>query len=85
MQETYIAGMGYYRSDDDLFTVQMLRTRPALLAEVLDRCVEERGDSTRYRKLRKFELAAMLADFATGDRRNQESMARDPRFNRTSA
>lgn len=82
MATTYIPGMGYYMSDEDLFNAQMTRTHKALLAEVLDRRVEERGDSTRYRKLRKGELAAMLADFATGDRRNQESMAHDPRFNK---
>lgn len=61
---------GRYVSDADLFNAQMCRTRAELLREVLDRCVEERGDSSFLRTLRKQHLAGMLADFATGNRRN---------------
>ncbi len=61
---------GRYVSDADLFDVQYARTRADLLREVLDRCAEERGDSSFLRTLRKVHLASMLADFATGSRRN---------------
>ncbi len=61
---------GRYTSDSDLFDREMRRTRADLLREVLERCVEEMGDSTRIRGLRKVHLAGMLADFATGNRRN---------------
>lgn len=59
-----------YVSDADLFNAQMCRSRAELLREVLDRCVEGRGDSSFLRTLRKVHLAGMLADFATGSRRN---------------
>lgn len=65
-----VPGWGRYVSDQDLFDREMTRTRASLLREVLDRCVEEMGDSTRIRGLRKIHLAGMLADFATGSRRN---------------
>ncbi len=65
---------GRYVSDPDLFNAEMARTRADLLAEVLDRCATERGDSSFLRTLRKIHLAGMLADFATGARRNAEDM-----------
>ena len=64
----YIAGHGTYTSDTDLYNEALhLRTRPDLYQEVRE--VTEGMGITGYSKLRKFELAAMVAEWATGSRR----------------
>lgn len=68
---THITGMGTYSYDMDLYGVQMGRRRPELLAEVIERATWDGQGKAQVRKLRKNELAAMLADFATGERINQ--------------
>lgn len=66
-----IPGWGTYIYDSDIYTEHLTRTRASLLAEVLDRYPEERGDRTRYRRMLKIELAAILSEAATGARTNE--------------
>lgn len=72
---TEIAAHGTFIHDADLLAEQMTRTRADLYTEVTTRLD---GDGiTGLSKLRKHELAAMVADWATGTRDNErESAAR---------
>lgn len=67
--KTNIAVHGSFTHDTDLLAEQMTRTRADLYTEVKTRLD---GDGiTGLSKLRKHELAAMLADWATASRDNE--------------
>jgi hypothetical protein len=78
--KTEIAAHGSFTHDSDLLAEQMTRSRADLYAEVTMRLD---GDGiTGLSKLRKHELAAMIADWATATRNNErEHQARvaDPK------
>lgn len=74
---TQIEGLGLYQYDQADFDYLMQhgqRTRASLVTEVLERTGDDHerdGYRTLVRKLRKAELAAMVAEWETGARENE--------------
>ena len=68
----FVEGFGTYQFDTDLYEVAMTST-VAQLRESVHRGCEgmESGTRTRVNKLRKADLAAMVAEWETGARDNQ--------------
>jgi hypothetical protein len=69
-KSTFIPEHGTYQYDQDILDVQMGRTRDDLSREV-----KERTDGMAIKglsKLRKFELAAMVAEWETASRENEQ-------------
>lgn len=69
MPNVKIPGHGMYVFDADLYDVALTRTRADLYAQV--KSATEGMQITGLAKLRKFELAAMVAEWATGARENE--------------
>lgn len=75
---THIEGLGTYQYDTQIYDYLMQdgqRTHASLLAEVLERGINDdhKGDGVRtlVRRLRKGELAAMVAEWETATRENE--------------
>lgn len=81
MDSTQIEGLGLYQYDRDIYSSIMAagsRTREGLLSEVLERTGDDhKGDGYRtlVHRLRKGELAAMVAEWETGARENERDAA----------
>lgn len=69
-KSTYIPDHGTYQYDQDIFDKQMKRTVDSLRAEVKERT--EGMEITGIWKLRKMELAAMVAEWETAARENEQ-------------
>lgn len=71
-----VPGFGTYQYDQDLYDEAMARTVPDLLTQVLEQVRDlDRGSVTKARRLRKAELAAMVAEWSTGARDNDRYSA----------
>lgn len=72
----YITGHGSFPFDDDLYAKAMRQTKAQLYARVWETLYGDGYTATELRKLRKHELAAMIADWETGERDSTRHLAR---------
>jgi hypothetical protein len=80
---THIEGLGTYQYDQAVYDYLMQdgqRTRASLVAEVIERTGDDHyGDGYRIlvRKLRKGELAAMVAEWESATQQNEREAAQE--------